>query len=83
MNDWIDHTPPANDIPNSFDWCNYSQAEKNNVYVICVFLVISFLLRNTKWFGWMWRSFMLIIMALFIALFVDELKKGVKNWWNK
>lgn len=82
MNDWIDNTPPANDIPSTYDWVNFSQEEKTNVIVVVVFFVAAFLLRKTKWFGWMWKGFGVIIFVLFASVFIDFVKNGVKKWWN-
>ncbi len=82
MSDWINRTPPSNDIPNSYDWGNLGQTEKSNVYVIVVFFVAAFLLRKTKWGGVIWNASVMVVFSLFIALFVDQLKNGVKKWWD-
>jgi hypothetical protein len=82
MSDWIDNTPPRNQIPNSNDWVNLSIQEKSNMIVIVVFFVIAFLTRNTKYFGWMWKCTMMILLSLFIAGAVNVAKDKIKDWWN-
>jgi len=82
MSDWIDQTPPLNQIPNSNDWVNLSIEQKSNIVVIIVFFVVAFLTRKTKYFGWMWKCTMMILLSLFIAGIINVAKDKVKDWWN-
>jgi flagellar motor component MotA len=50
--------------------------------LIVVFLVISFILRDTP-LGFFWHLFKWLIIGLLISFGIDFVKKGAKDWWNK
>jgi hypothetical protein len=50
---------------------------------LLVFFVVAFLLRNSAYFGFMWRWGKLFFIALLIAIFADRIKKDIKDWWKE
>jgi len=80
MSDWIEHDKP-NPYPHD-SWSTMSPHEHNQIIFMGVFIVVSFLLRNTA-FGFLWRWFKIFMFVLFATLLADHIKKGVKEWWNK
>ena len=50
---------------------------------LLVFIVIAFLLRNSEYFGFLWRWSKLFFIALLIAIFADRIKKDIKDWWKE
>lgn len=77
MSDWIEH-----DLPNQYPtegWHTMSPHEHTQVILMCVFLLVSFLLRNTA-LGFLWRWVKIFMFVLIVTLLADNIKKSVKEW---
>ena len=79
MGDWIDRTPPTNDIPQD----ELPTSSKIGLLFFFIFVVIAFLLRNNKYLGWMWLLVKGFFIAIFFYLIADRVKNNLKDWWNK
>jgi len=79
MSDWIDRTPPTNDIPQD----ELPISSKIGLLFFFIFVVIAFLLRNNKYFRWMWLLVKGFFIVLLFTLFADRWKNNFKQWWNK
>jgi hypothetical protein len=44
---------------------------------------IFWLLKNTKWFGWLWTCWWILWGVFIASLFLNKGKKSIKEWWNK
>lgn len=45
-------------------------------------ILIMFLLRNTP-LGFLWYLFKIFVIILVATIFADQVKKYLKEWWNK
>jgi hypothetical protein len=52
-------------------------------YCIIVICFVAFLLRNVDGFKWMWIIIKYFFLALALILIGDQIKKSIKEWWNK
>ena len=80
MSDWMEHDKP-NPYPTD-GWHTMTPHEHNVIILICVFLLVIFLLRNTP-LGFLWKWFKIFMFVLIATILADHIKKGVKEWWNK
>lgn len=77
-----DTTPPKNDIPREGSWSMMSSHDHFVVICFFIFIIIAFLLRNTP-LGFLWRWIKIFFIVMIVTLFADNIKKGIKEWWNK
>ena len=82
MSDWIDRTPPTNDIPIEGSWSVMTPHDHFVVICFFVFIVVAFLLRKTP-LGFVWKAIQMFFIVLIVTLLADHIKKSVKEWWNK
>ena len=45
--------------------------------------LIFWLLKDTKWFGWLWTCWWVLWIVFIGSLFVNKGKKSIKEWWDK
>ena len=82
MSDWIDRTPPANDIPNEHSWEMLSPHDRFIWVLIIIGIIVAFLLRKTP-LGFLWRWFQAFMIVLAVTIFADQTKKSIKACWSK
>jgi hypothetical protein len=82
MSNWIDRTPPTNDIPIERSWETISPHERFIWVLIGIGIIIAFLLRKTP-LGFLWRWISAFFIVLAITIFADQAKKNIKAWWSK
>jgi len=82
MGDWIDRTPPANDMPIERSWEQMSTHDKYMALLVLLFIVVAFLLRNTP-LGFLWKGVCGFFIVLAATILADHAKNNIKEWWNK
>ncbi len=82
MGDWIDRTPPANDIPIEGSWNMMSPHDHFVVICFFIFIIAAFLLRKTP-LGFLWKMVVAFFIVLFATLLANKIKGELKEWWGK
>jgi hypothetical protein len=82
MGDWIDRTPPANDIPIEGSWSTMSPHDHFVVICFFVFIIAAFLLRKTP-LSFLWKMVVMFFIVLFATILATKIKNDLKEWWNE
>ena len=82
MGDWIDRTPPANDIPMDGSWETMSTSQHIGFFCFIIFCIVAFFTRNTI-FGFMWKLLMAFFIALLAGVVIDRFKKDIAEMLKK
>lgn len=52
-------------------------------YCVIFIFVVAYLLRNNKYFSWVWFIIKYFLLILILILAAEQIKKGLKDWWDK